>query len=130
MDFQFPMSLTPDFSVALERSDRAWTVRCQGTLDTRDAAAVVQPHLLELHEEVVRAKVPLVELEVERVEYMNSSGLKSFMAWFLTAAHAPEGRYRIDVRIDASREWQRLSFRPMERLAPTTVRLLPQEPVR
>lgn len=103
-----------------------WSVRCAGILDTHNASAVVQPELIKLHEAVRGAGVRHVELEVHDVEYMNSSGLKSFMVWFLAAANAREGRYQIDVVFDPGRSWQQLSFHPMERLAPNTVKLVPR----
>ena len=62
-------------------------------------------------------------LDLASVEYMNSSGLKSFLAWFLTASQSKAHQYTIEVRYDPDRTWQQVSFRPMERLAPKVVRL-------
>lgn len=126
MAFQFPASLTPDFQIALDGGDGRWTVRCAGILDAPNAASLVQPELLRLHAAVVAAKIPVVELQLHEVEYINSSGLKSFMAWFLAAANSGDFRYTIEVVYDPSRSWQQLSLRPMERLAPRTVKLLPR----
>lgn len=126
MSFELPAQLTPDFAVRVQQDDARWVVSCSGTLDTSDAAAQVQPALLKLHEAVVAAKIPVVRLEVDSVEYMNSSGLKSFMAWFLTASNVKQDRYLIEVIFDPSRSWQQLSFKPMERLAPNSVKLVPR----
>ena len=126
MAFQFPASLTPDFRITLNDGQGRWTVKCSGILDAPNAASLVQPELLRLHAAVVAAKIPVVELQLEEVEYINSSGLKSFMAWFLAAANAGDFRYTIEVVYDPARSWQQLSLRPMERLAPRTVKLLPR----
>ncbi len=128
MAFEFPARLTADFWITLKRSPERWTAHCAGILDSQDAAAVVQPELLRFHQAVTDAKVPVVGLELYDVEYMNSSGLKSFMAWFLAAANARESRYIIEVSFDPGRSWQQLSFRPMERLAPQTVKLIERQP--
>ncbi|MBX5484468.1 MAG: hypothetical protein IRZ16_21820, partial [Myxococcaceae bacterium] len=87
MGFELPAQITPDFSARLERQADHWTVTLSGTLDVPDAAARVQPELLRLHEALLGAKVPKVTLSVQNIEYMNSSGLKAFMAWFLAAAN-------------------------------------------
>ena len=126
MAFQFPPSLTPDFQITLNDGESRWRVKCSGILDAPNAAALVQPELLRLHAAVVAAKIPVVELQLAEVEYINSSGLKSFMAWFLAAANSGDFRYLIEVVYDPSRSWQQLSLRPMERLAPRTVKLLPR----
>lgn len=125
MSFHFPDHLTPDFNVTLTEDAQRWLVRCDGILDVPNAAQLVQPELLKLHSAVVAAKVPVVRLDVKDVEYMNSSGLKSFMAWFLTAANSRESSYTIEVGYDPDRSWQQMSLRPMERLAPKTVKLMP-----
>src|SRR5512140_159766 len=124
MAFEFPARLTADFWITLKRSPERWTAHCAGILDSQDAAAVVQPELLKFHQAVTDAKVPVVGLELHEVEYMNSSGLKSFMAWFLAAANSRESRYTIEVMFDPGRSWQQMSFRPMERLAPQTLKLV------
>lgn len=121
----FPSQVTPEFSVALERGAEKWALRCSGVLDIEKAAAVLQPQLLNLHSVLLTEKVSLVEVSIEGLEYINSSGLKSFMAWFLAAANSRDGRYQIQVIFDPERTWQHTSFRPMERLAPNTVTLVP-----
>lgn len=126
MGFDFPTDLPIDFRVSLaERADR-WEVTCSGTLDLLEST-VVQPHLIRLHEAVLEAKVPVVGLHFEDVDYMNSSGLKSFMVWFLAAFHAKAHRYRIEVTYDPERSWQSVSLNPMERLAPATVKLIARQ---
>lgn len=127
MSFQFPDHLTPDFSLSLKEEPTRWVVQCKGVLDVPNAAQRVQPELLKLHAAAIAAKVGLVRLDLKQVEYMNSSGLKSFMAWFLTAANAKDCTYTIEVGYDPERSWQQMSLRPMERLAPKTVKLVALE---
>lgn len=124
MSFELPGPITPDFTARLEKTADRWTVKCSGTLDVSDAAARVQPEMLKLHEAIAAEKIAQVRLEVHDVEYMNSSGLKAFMAWFLAASNSKTHRYAIEVVYDPNKSWQQLSFRPMERLAPNTVKLV------
>ena len=123
--FQFPPNLASGFKINLKEAGETWIVECSGVLDTPDACAAVQPQLLALHHAAVVARIPTVRLEVQGVEYMNSSGLKSFMVWFLAANQSKDHRYGIEVSYDPDRTWQPISLRPMERLAPNVVHLKP-----
>ena len=124
MSFTFPRGVTADFDVELAQAPALWDVKCNGTLDVADAAAVLQPRLLQLHSAAMEAGVPVVRLHLENVEYINSSGLKAFMTWFLAASNAKDCKYTIEVVYDPERSWQMVSLRPMERLAPERVKLV------
>jgi hypothetical protein len=99
-------------------------VVCSGTLESQDPGRTLQPALLKLHADLLSAKVALVHLEMQTVEYMNSAGLKCFMAWFLKAEQNP-GHYTIEVVYEPTMTWQQLSFTTMGRIAPKALRMLP-----
>lgn len=117
--------LTPDFRMNIAREMANWTIQFQGTLDVNDASGKVQPELLKLHDTLVSERVRNVRIEIQDVDYMNSSGLKGFMAWFLRAEQLGDSHYRIEVIYDADRSWQAVSLTPMERIAPRTVKMTP-----
>jgi hypothetical protein len=123
--FEFTQSIPPGFHISVREEGATWFVECSGVLDTPDACSAVQPQLLMLHGALVAAQVSQVNLNLRGVEYMNSGGLKSFMAWFLSANQEQDRRYRIEVAYDPNRSWQPISLRPMERLAPKVVHLTP-----
>lgn len=126
MSFDLRQDLTAEFKMTLDRATDRWTVVCTGILDAREAANIVQPELMRLHEALMAENVPLVRLDISAVEYINSSGLKAFMVWFLAAANSKPATYRIEVLFDSEVSWQQLSLQPMERLAPKTVQLTPK----
>lgn len=123
MTFNLPEAVAEDFQVQVVPSPESWVVRCVGTLDFTDSSAVMQPELMRLHREVLAAKVPRVELNLAGVEYMNSSGLKGFMAWFLAVDALEPGPYRIDIVYDAKKTWQAVSLAAMERVAPRALQM-------
>lgn len=125
MGFQFPPNLAEGFHISLQDAGPTWVVECSGVLDSPDASVTIQPHLLALHKAVVTAKIHSVRLDVQDLSYINSNGIKSFMAWFLAANHARDHRYGIEVTYDPDRRWQPVSFEAMERLAPKVVQLRP-----
>ncbi len=121
---QFPSNLVPGFSVKVSQAENRVDIICTGTLEAPDPVAVLQPELLKLHTQLLGSKVSTVHLEMQRVDYMNSAGLKSFMAWFLKAEQNP-GHYTIEVVFDPTVTWQQLSFTTMGRIAPKVLRMLP-----
>lgn len=121
--FQFPVDLAEGFRISLRETGPTWVVECSGVLDSLDACAVLQPHLLAFHRAVVAEKVPHVRLHLQDVHYINSSGIKSFMTWLLAANQSREHRYGIEISYDPQKRWQPVSFQAMEKLAPRVVRL-------
>ena len=120
----FPPSVVEGFGVQVSQTGNRVDVICSGTLESQDPVRVLQPALLQLHADLVNAKVALVHLQVNKVEYMNSAGLKCFMAWFLKAEQNP-GHYTIEVVYDPAMTWQHLSFTTMGRIAPKALKMLP-----
>lgn len=129
MAFEFTQRLPDGFHISVRDAGDAYAVDCWGVLDTPDACANLQPQLLLLHKAIVDQKIRKVRLNLQGVDYMNSGGLKSFMAWFITANQTQEHRYEIEVSYDPERSWQPISLRPMKRLAPAVILLTPPPPL-
>ena len=119
---QFPAEPVPGFMVSLETEGTTCRITCSGTLDAKDVTAVLQPQLLALHDALVAAKCTHVMLDFTRVDYMNSSAIKCFMAWFLRAERSKDAPYSIDVSYDPKRTWQFVSFTTMGRIAPKVLK--------
>jgi hypothetical protein len=122
MNVHLPPEPVPGFLIALTLGGNSCKIKCSGVLDGPDATTHLQPHLLSLHEALLEHKVKLVQLDLSTVEYMNSSGIKCFMAWFLKADRAKETAYQIEIMFDAKRTWQYVSFTTMGRIAPKVLK--------
>lgn len=118
----FPEHPVPGFSVRLSAQGDTVTLACTGTLDSNDSTAHLQPHLLALHGQLLESGVKKVVLDVTQVSYMNSSGVKCFMTWFIKAERLKEPPYEIQIVFDPQRTWQYVSFTTMGRIAPKVLR--------
>ena len=118
---ELPAHIAEDFRIEVDQATDGWTVRCNGTLDHTDASTAVQPLLLKLHQTLVTEQVKQVRLELFGVDYINSSGLKSFMSWFLKADQGGQPAYKINVIFDPKRTWQAVSLGAMAQVAPSTL---------
>jgi len=94
-------------------------VRFTGTGEA-EGAAVLDRFLSLLHEHTLARELPEVTLELEGLEFINSSCLKAMVAWIYKVD--TEGRpYKIRLRRDPSMHWQRTSLATLQRLAPEVV---------
>jgi len=94
-------------------------VRFAGTGEA-EGAAVLDRFLGLLHRQALANDLRRVTLELEELEFINSSCLKAMVAWIYKVD--TEGRpYTIHLRRDASMHWQRTSLATLQRLAPDVV---------
>jgi hypothetical protein len=94
-------------------------VRFAGTGEA-EGAAVLDRFLALLHRQALSQKLPEVTIELEELEFINSSCLKAMVAWIYKVD--TEGRpYTIRLVRDAALHWQRTSLATLQRLAPQVV---------
>lgn len=94
-------------------------VRFAGTGEA-EGAAVLDRFLGLLHQQALARELREVTLELEELEFINSSCLKAMVAWIYKVD--TEGRpYKIRLLRDASLHWQRTSLATLQRLAPEVV---------
>jgi hypothetical protein len=85
-----------------------------------EGAAVLDRFLGLLHRHALARELRQITLELEELEFINSSCLKALVAWIYKVD--TEGRpYRIHLRRDAAMHWQRTSLATLQRLAPDVV---------
>ena len=73
-----------------------------------------------LHRQALANQLRRVTIELEELEFINSSCLKAMVAWIYKVD--TEGRpYKIHLRRDAKMHWQRTSLATLQRLAPDVV---------
>lgn len=85
-----------------------------------EGAVVLGRFLGLLHDQALARALPEVTLELERLEFINSSCLKAMVAWIYKVD--TEGRpYSIRLVRDTSKHWQKTSLATLQRLAPSVV---------
>jgi hypothetical protein len=94
-------------------------VRFAGTGEA-EGAAVLDRFLGLLHQQALREELGEVTIELEKLEFINSSCLKAMVAWIYKVD--TEGKpYKIRLIRDATLHWQRTSLATLHRLAPEVV---------
>jgi len=120
----------PGFLASLEETSEAVDLRLAGMLQTQDSAELLGPELRKLHDQLIHGKVERIKVHFERVNYMNSGGIKAFASWFTRAHNGGASSYKIEVHYDPDSIWQGWSMLGLHRIAPTTVKLVTPLPVK
>jgi hypothetical protein len=112
-----------DFSAEANAEGSHMDVTLTGTADLT-VKGQLDRFLRSLHAEARRRALVEVSVDVRRLEFMNSSCLKSFVWWISTVQEqTPEERYRIVFLSSPTVYWQRRSLNALACLAGDIIRV-------
>lgn len=99
-------------------------IQLVGNIDMQDPSRVLDPFFAQLHQTAIQKSIAEVEVDFQRLEFLNSSGIKALAKWImLLATSKPEGRYRVRMLYNKSVAWQATSLPTLTLLLPGTVTL-------
>jgi hypothetical protein len=99
------------YSARLTPDEQGLRVQFRGTISTVNPAAVLNPFVDAVHEQVLQAGAKEVRVDFLELEFCNSSGFKSFIYWIQRIQAVPEAqRYRLRFLSSPARKWQRTSL--------------------
>ncbi len=103
-----------DFSVDGDFDGKAITVRFKGNADLR-ARQTLETVLTTLHREAKRLLVRAVVIDFDKLEFMNSSCFKNFVAWINRVQEMEQrSRYSIKFISNPSLHWQKRSLTALQ----------------
>jgi hypothetical protein len=106
-----------EFSAEAHVSEKAFNIKLVGNADL-NVKVQLDRFIASVHEEALRAKADEVTVDLRRLEFMNSSCLKSFVWWISTVQDLTPGtHYRITFLSSPSMYWQRRSLNALACLA-------------
>lgn len=92
-----------------------------GTLSSDTAQRALAELLDTLHVRVEASRVSAFQVDVRRLEFVNSSAIRLFVNWI---SRAQSTDYELTFVIDRSVTWHRLTFSTLRSLAPETVSIV------
>ena len=107
----------PDFNADATEGNATLTVVLTGNADLN--VKVMLDHFLgAVHEHSQRQHIPEVEVDVRRLEFMNSSCLKCLVGWISRIQDSPPAeQYRVAFKSSPTMFWQRRSLQALSYLA-------------
>ena len=95
-------------------------VAMSGAVEMRDPGDALNPYWTLIDEEARRRNVKVVEVDVQSLNFMNSSGILTLVRW-ITRCKSTPGCYKLVLRYDRNVTWQRASIPTLAKLAPNVV---------
>jgi hypothetical protein len=118
-----PAIQSAELSAVASQVDRTVTVRFSGSADTRSMGAL-DLMLSRLHAEATRTSVEEVMIDFREFEFMNSSCFKAFVTWVNKLQETePDKQYRVCIRSDATKHWQKRSLSALRCFAADLIRI-------
>ena len=97
-------------------------VSVAGTVEMREPGELLNPYWTMIDEEARRHGVKRVEVDLRDLNFMNSSGILTFVRWITRAKGHPAGEgYTLVLQYDRNVTWQRTSVPTLAKLAPNVV---------
>jgi hypothetical protein len=110
-----------DFAAHASAVGRSIEVSLTGTADMT-VASLLDQFLRKVHAEAQRRSAEEVTVDLQNVEFMNSSCLKSFVWWVCAVQEQTDReKYRIVIASNPSLGWQRRSLNALAGLATEVV---------
>lgn len=99
------------YSATLLAEPFGYRVQLRGTISTVTPSSVLNPFVDTVHDTLVKAGSREVKVDMNELEFCNSSGFKSFIYWVEKIRALPEAkRYRLLFLSSPARKWQRTSL--------------------
>ncbi len=93
-----------------------------GTVEMREPGELLNPYWTMIDEEARRHGIKRVEVDLRDLNFMNSSGILTFVRWITRAkGHAAGAGYTLVLQYDRNVTWQRTSIPTLAKLAPNVV---------
>jgi hypothetical protein len=90
-----------------------------GSIASTNPGSYLDPFFKKLHNAIVSDHLPAVTLDCTQLEFLNSSGIRSFVSWFLWLNALPQNKkYNIDILYSREQTWQEDCFTALTMLNP------------
>lgn len=95
-----------------------------GIIDMTDPFPILFPYLDQVHNEIVKQTSPRAVCNVSKLEFINSSGIKTLATWLSNIAALPkEKQYSVKIVYNSGITWQKTGLGALVYLAPEKIAL-------
>jgi hypothetical protein len=95
------------------------TLYISGSIDNRNPGKFLNPYFSKLHEEIVNSGKKEVKVDLTKLTFLNSSGIKEFVEWIMKIDSLQDNRkYNITFLTNSELLWQESSISTLVYLNP------------
>jgi len=92
-------------------STEGTTVHIKGCIDTPHPNVFMQPFIRELHSEITSAGIKSITLDLTKLSFLNSAGIREIVDWILMLDTLPSHqKYSIHILYSSRYMWQESSI--------------------
>lgn len=100
------------------------TINISGSIDCVDPGLFMLPFLNEAHEYILEQAMEEVNVDIVKLNFLNSSGIKEFVEWIMKLEFLPDDqKYSIIFQCNHEFLWQEPSIKTLAFLNPDFVRM-------
>lgn len=94
-------------------------VAIAGEIDMQDPSVLLDPVFASVHDGAVAQGLKVIEFDVRKLTFLNSSGIKAIAKWVMKLAGTPaDKRYQIKILQNKEITWQATSLQTLTFLVP------------
>jgi len=94
----------------------------EGLVDDKNPETLLSNFFEELHEKLIKFQCKEVEVDLKKLIFLNSSGIKVLIQWITKNASSPlEKRYKYVIKINPNFHWQGNSCNMLKMLIPDLI---------
>jgi len=107
----------------LEMKFEKKTLSIAGTIDYREPDKILEPFFGNLHSNILKSGIKKIEIDVTKLLFLNSSGIKEFVQWFINIELlSSDKRYQVKFLINSNLLWQESTISTIININPSFIR--------
>ena len=108
--------------VTLDSDQDGVCLTIMGDIDMRDTFIDFLPYLLKVHEALIQNKIKLMKLNLLKLTFLNSNGIKSLINWIMKLTELPvENQYKVHITASTDIAWQESTLPVLQKLFPDCI---------
>jgi len=109
-------------TITLELTGNETSLILSGDIDMRDTSVEFLPYLLKVHDELIKNRIKKLNLNLLKLTFMNSNGIKSLINWIMKLGELSEqDRYKIHILASNDIAWQESTLPVLCKLFPDSI---------
>jgi len=110
-----PLSVKPIEESGVVLKAEGETVTISGNIEIQEPGRIMSPFFKAVHEGILSNNIKAVRVDITKLDYLNSSGIKEIVDWVMKLDELPENKkYQIKFICNPNALWQETSISTIE----------------
>ena len=105
------IEVKPVSESGIEMKTEGTTIFISGSINHPRPQVFMEPFIEEVHDTIVKNNIKEVDLDITKLRFLNSSGIREIVDWVLKMSKLPnEDKYKINFICSSEHKWQESSI--------------------